>query len=370
MSDAAAPAGKPLAGLKVVEIASIGPGPFAAMMLADHGAEIIRLDRPGGANTGVSHKSKDPLLRGRPTLELNLKDLDNVQSALKLIDRADILIEGYRPGVMERLGLGPETCQARNPALVYGRMTGWGQEGPLAHAAGHDINYIALTGALDAVGTATSGPVPALNLIGDFGGGGMLLAFGVISAVFQAKLSGKGSIVDAAMVDGAALLMAMPFGLKAAGLWPGGREQNLLDGGAPFYGTYKTNDDKWVAIGSIEPPFWQQLCELLDLDAPIFANRMDRTYWPQLKALIGEKIATKTRDEWVVILEGTDVCFAPVLTMDEAPGHPHLAARSTLQMVNGIVQPAPAPRFDGITPVVPEADDTVLTIEEAIARWG
>ena len=360
---------KPLAGLRVVEIASIGPGPFAAMMLADHGADVIRVDRPGGANTGVSHRSKDPLLRGRRLVELDLKQPENVEKTLKLIEKADVLIEGYRPGVMERLGLSPKTCMERNPSLVFGRMTGWGQDGPLAKAAGHDINYIALTGALDAVGTQTSGPVPALNLIGDFGGGGMLLAFGVVSAVLKAKLSGIGSVIDAAMVDGAALLMTMPFGLKAAGFWSGGRQENLLDGGAPFYGTYKTSDGKWIAIGSIEEPFWNELCNLLQLESSLLAKRMNPGTWPEIKQLIAAKISEKTQAEWTKIFENTDACFAPVLSMDEVTSHPHNVARQIFQNVDDILQPAPAPRFDGVRPEISTVDLTPVDIDEVIAGW-
>lgn len=360
---------KPLAGLKVVEIASIGPGPFAAMMLADHGADVVRVDRPGGAKTGVSHRSKDPLLRGRRLVELNLKQPESVEKALQLVDNADVLIEGYRPGVMERLGLSPETCMQRNPSLVYGRMTGWGQDGPMAKAAGHDINYIALTGALDAVGTKTSGPVPALNLIGDFGGGGMLLAFGVVSAVLKAKLSGKGSVIDAAMVDGAALLMTMPFGLKAAGLWSGGRQGNLLDGGAPFYGTYNTSDDKWIAIGSIEQPFWNELCGLLGLDGEILTKRMDPSSWPEIKQQIVNKIAEKTQTEWTEIFERTDACVAPVLSMDEVNSHPHNLARNIFQNVDDILQPAPAPRFNGVEPKISSVDLAPNDIDTVIAGW-
>ncbi len=360
---------KPLAGLKVVEIASIGPGPFTAMMLADHGADVIRLDRPGGANTGVSHSTKDPMLRGRRLVELNLKQTDNVEQALKLIEQADILIEGYRPGVMERLGLGPDICMARNRALIYGRMTGWGQSGPLKQRAGHDINYIALTGALDAVGTKDSGPVPPLNLIGDFGGGGMLLAFGVISAVLKAKLSGEGSVVDAAMIDGAALLMCMPFGLKAAGLWPGGRQENLLDGGAPFYGTYRTSDNKWLALGAIEPPFWGELCELLELDDELLSGRMSAKNWPQLRALFSKKIATKTRDEWIVVFEGTDACVAPVLSMDEVVTEPHILARDIFQNIDGIVQPAPAPRYSKANPHINPVNLEPHDIGNLIREW-
>ncbi len=361
---------RPLAGLRIIEIASIGPGPFAAMMFADHGADVIRIDRPGGANTGVSHRSKDPMLRGRRLVELDLKQTDNVDKVLGLVENADVLIEGYRPSVMERLGLGPDVVMARNKALVYGRMTGWGQEGPLAKAAGHDINYIALTGALDAVGTKASGPVPALNLIGDFGGGGMLLAFGVVSAILKAKLSGKGSVVDAAMIDGAALLMTMPFGLKAAGYWPGGREENLLDGGAPFYGTYQTLDGKWVAIGAIEEPFWLELCQLLSLEGDILSRRMDPSTWPEIKAMILEKISAKSRAEWVVEFEGSNACFAPVMSMDEVEDHPHIAARSVFQNVDNILQPAPAPRFNGQTPKAAPVDLSLQNIDDIIDEWS
>ncbi len=360
---------KPLAGLKVVEIASIGPGPFAAMMLADHGAEVIRIDRPGGANTGVSHRTRDPLLRGRKVVELDLKVEGNAEKVLQLVEQADVLIEGYRPGVMERLGLGPDICMARNAKLVYGRMTGWGQDGPLARAAGHDINYIALTGALDAVGTVDSGPVPALNLIGDFGGGGMLLSFGVVSAVLKARLCGQGSVVDAAMVDGAALLMCMPFGLKAAGYWSGGREQNLLDGGAPFYGTYQTSDRKWVAIGSIEQPFWLELCTLLGLEGDILKKRMEPSNWLEIKAMVAARIAEKTRNEWVEIFAGSDACFAPVLSMDEVNDHPHTRGRQVFQKVDDILQPAPAPRFDGKMPKVAPVDTTPVDIGEVLKNW-
>lgn len=361
---------KPLDGLRIVEIASIGPGPFAAMMFADHGADVIRIDRPGGAKTGLSHMINDPLLRGRRMVELNLKNPENVEKTLTLIENADALIEGYRPGVMERLGLGPDVCMARNPSLAYGRMTGWGQQGPLAERAGHDINYIALTGALDAVGTQDSGPVPALNLIGDFGGGGMLLAFGIVSAVLQARLTGKGSVVDAAMIDGAALLMCMPFGLKSAGLWSGGRGQNLLDGGAPFYGTYQTLDDKWVAIGAIEPPFWNILCELLGLEGEILDRRMEPEFWPPIKEMISTKFAGKTQNAWAAIFEGTDGCFAPVLSMDEVGDHPHNQFREIFQEVDGVLQPAPAPRFDGQPASLNKVTRTPVDIDDVIAGWS
>lgn len=337
----------PLKGIKVVELASIGPGPFAAMMLADHGADVVRIDKPGGRNVGTSRSDKDPMLRGRRKVELNLKDPKDVERALALIDKADVLIEGYRPGVTERLGLGPKDCHARNPALVYGRMTGWGQDGPLAPRAGHDIDYIAITGALDAIGTSASGPVPPMNLVGDFGGGGMLIAYGICAALLPAKLSGKGTVVDAAMVEGTALLMTMPFSLKAQGLWPAGRGENLLDGGAPFYGTYATSDGQWIALGAIEEPFWQELLQKLELDAPVLEKRMLRDHWGEIRQLIADKIAARPRSHWEQVFDGSDACFAPILSMEEAPDHPHNAARGVFQTVDGVVQPAPAPRYTG-----------------------
>lgn len=361
---------KPLEGIRVVELASIGPGPFAAMMLADHGADVVRIEKPGGRDVGTSKFDKDPLLRGRRTVELDLKSEHDVEKALALIAKADVLIEGFRPGVTERLGLGPTDCHATNPALVYARMTGWGQEGPLAQAAGHDINYIALAGALDAVGTKSSGPVPPLNLVGDFGGGGMLVAYGICAALLPAKISGKGSVIDAAMLDGAALLMTMPFGLKAQGLWPAGRGNNLLDGGAPFYGTYQTSDGRWVAIGAIEEPFWQILIQSLELDAEVLKHRMDRTYWPQITTLIAEKIAAETLAHWERVFEGSDACFAPVLSMDEVVNHPHSAERQVFQTVNGVTQPAPAPRFNGETPNVNPTDTTAIDYESVLNGWS
>ena len=361
---------KPLAGIRIVEIASIGPGPFCAMMLADHGADIIRIEKPGGRDVGTSRSDKDPLLRGRRKIELDLKQVGDVEKALQLIGKADALIEGFRPGVMERLGLGPAECHELNPALVYGRMTGWGQSGPLAPRAGHDINYIALTGALDAIGTKESGPVPPLNLVGDFGGGGMLLAFGISTALLQARLNGKGTVIDAAMAEGAALLMTMPFGLRAQGIWPNGRGDNLLDGGAPFYGTYRTADGKWVGIGAIEEPFWQELIAKLELDQPVLSKRYNNTYWPQISALIGEKIATKTRDEWDAVFEGSDACYAPVLSMDEVMTHPHNAERGTFGDSAGVVQPAPAPRFDGVDTSIPETDMTACDYDAILKEWS
>lgn len=359
----------PLAGIKVVELASIGPGPFAAMMLADHGADVVRVDKPGGRNVGTSRSDKDPMLRGRRKVELNLKDPDDVEKAMALIEKADVLIEGYRPGVTERLGLGPEDCHKRNPALVYGRMTGWGQDGPLAPRAGHDIDYIAITGALDAIGTPESGPVPPMNLVGDFGGGGMLIAYGICAALLPAKLSGKGTVVDAAMVEGTALLMTMPFSLKAQGLWPAGRGENMLDGGAPFYGTYPTSDGKWIALGAIEEPFWQELITLLGLGGDLMAKRMQREHWPEIRAEIADKVAANTRAHWEQVFEGTDACFAPILTMDEAPSHPHNVSRGVFQTVDGVVQPAPAPRYGGEALPTQATDMTAVDFDDVLTSW-
>ncbi len=360
---------KPLEGVRVVELASIGPGPFAAMMLADHGADVIRIEKPGGRSVGTSRSDKDPMLRGRRKVELDLKNPNDVSKTLDLIASADVLIEGFRPGVTERLGLGPEDCHAINLALVYGRMTGWGQDGPLAPRAGHDINYIAITGALDAIGTKESGPVPPMNLVGDFGGGGMLIAYGICAALLPAKLSGKGTVVDAAMVEGTALLMTMPYGLKAQGLWPAKRGGNLLDGGAPFYGTFETSDGKWAAIGAIEEPFWQELIAKLQLVGDVLKHRMDRTYWPQIRGLIAGAISTNTQAHWNGVFDGSDACYAPILSMDDAINHPHNMARGVLQNIDGVVQPAPAPRYDGETPSVPFTDMTAVDYDAALASW-
>ena len=332
----------PLAGLRVVEFAGIGPGPFAAMMLADMGADVVRIDRAGSTLLGLDY---DVLNRGRRSIALDLKRPEAVEVALRLVENADALIEGFRPGVMERLGLGPDICLARNPRLAYGRITGWGQEGPLAHAAGHDINYIALSGALHAIGTQDGGPVVPLNLIGDFGGGGMLLAFGLVCAVLEARNSGTGQVVDAAMTDGAALLMAMIYGMAGNGQWTDQRQANLLDGGAPYYGTYRCADGKWVAVGALEPQFYALLLDKLGLDDPAFRAQSDRSMWPRLRTALADAFARRTRQEWCVILQGTDSCFAPVLDLAEAPAHPHNASRGTLVERDGIVQPAPAPRF-------------------------
>ncbi len=362
--------GKPLDGIRVVELASIGPGPFAAMMLADHGADVIRIEKPGGRNVGTSHFDMDPMLRGRRKIELDLKKRDHAERALDLIAKADVLIEGFRPGVTERLGLGPVECHERNPALVYGRMTGWGQDGPLANCAGHDINYIAITGALDAVGTRESGPVPPMNLVGDFGGGGMLMAYGICAALLPAKLSGKGTVIDAAMVEGTALLMTMPYSLKAQGLWAGGRGNNLLDGGAPFYGTYETSDDGWMAVGAVEEPFWQEFLALMNLDGSVLGQRMDSTAWAEIHDLIKKTFLKETREHWTHVFEGSDACVAPVLTMDEAASHPHNEARNVFQNIEGVVQPAPAPRFDGASPVAAKTDTSPVDYLSVLEDWS
>ena len=336
----------PLAGIRIIEMAGIGPAPFAAMMLSDMGAEVIRIDRKGRpeANDFDVLKNGGFLNRGRRSIALDLKKAQAVSAVLDLIASADALLEGFRPGVMERLGLGPQACLARNPALVYGRITGWGQNGPLAHAAGHDINYIALTGALHAIGKAEA-PVPPLNMLGDFGGGAMFVAFGMVCALLEARASGQGQVVDAAMSDGAALLMAMQYSFKSMGHWQNTRESNLLDGGAPFYGTYRCADGQWLAVGAIEPRFHDLLIDTLELSPEAFAERWNPEQWPHLRQLLADTFLTRTRSEWCAMLEGTDACVAPVLDMDEAPNHPHNLARQTFVRHGEVMQPAPAPRF-------------------------
>ena len=360
---------KPLANVRIIEIASIGPGPFAAMMLADHGADVVRIDRPGGAGTGFPLGPHDPTQRGRRTVELDLKRSGDRDRALALIERADALLEGYRPGVMERLGLGPDECRARNPRLVFARMTGFGQHGPLAKAAGHDINYIALSGALHAIGPDRR-PMPPLNLVGDYGGGGMLLLFGLLAALLRARESGEGATVDAAMVDGASLLMAMPQGLRAAGMWPGKREENLLDGGAPFYRCYRTKDDRWIAIGAIEEPFWRELRERMSLDDPLYDRRMDPKAWKKIGERLDAEFAQRTRAEWCDLLEGTDVCFSPVLAMDEVHEHESAAARDAFERKGGVTHPAPAPRYDGEREGPAEIDLQPIAFADALKSWS
>ena len=362
----------PLLGIKL-EFAGLGPAPFCTVMLADMGAEVVRIDRkaadPGGP-PGLFDPKLDILNRARRPVALDLKRLEAVEAALKLIESADILIEGFRPGVLERLGLGPEVCLKRNPRLVYGRMTGWGQYGPLAHAAGHDINYIALTGALHAIGCREGAPVAPLNLVGDFGGGAMLLAFGVLCALTDARTSGHGQVVDAAMTDGAGLLMAMMYTFKAMGQWSNERGTNLLDGEAHFYGTFKCADGKWISIGAIEPQFYALLLEKCGLDDPAFEAQLDRSRWPALKDKLAAVFGTKTRDEWCAVMQGTDVCFAPVLDLDEASEHPHNRARGAFIEIDGVVQPAPAPQFSRTVPEVPGAPALPgACTEAALADW-
>ena len=355
----------PLAGIRIVEFAGIGPGPFAAMLFADMGADVIRIDRKGGR----APSQMEIYLRGRKTVALDLKKPEAVEAALKLIEKADALIEGFRPGVMERLGLGPEVCLKRNAKLVYGRMTGWGQTGPLANAAGHDINYIALSGALHAMGNNGQKPVPPLNLVGDFGGGALYLAFGIACGIIEAKNSGKGQVVDAAMTDGAASLMTMFYGMSASGFWQDQRGSNMLDSGAHFYDTYETKDGKFVAIGSIEPQFYKELMEKTGITDPAFTAQMDRSAWPALKEKLAAVIKTKTRDEWDAIMLGSDVCYAPVLSLKEAPKHPHNVARETFVEIDGVVQPAPAPRFSRTPPKV-QGGVTGAENDAALSGWG
>ncbi|EKF75026.1 CAIB/BAIF family protein [Alcanivorax hongdengensis A-11-3] len=333
----------PLHGLTFIELAGIGPGPFCGMMLADMGATVIRVDRPGGnPHAAIGHSI---LFRNRQNLALDLKSPQGIETILRLCESADGLFEGFRPGVAERLGVGPEQCQARNPKLVYGRMTGWGQTGPLAQAAGHDMNYISLSGALHAMGRAGEKPAIPLNLVGDFGGGGMMLAFGMVCAALEAQRSGQGQVVDSSMVEGSAALMAMFYGLRSQGLFTDNRGTHMLDSGAPFYEVYETADGKYVSIGSIEPQFYAQLCQLAQLPAEDFGNQLDMQRWPQMKEKLAAVIKQKTRDQWTALMEGTDVCFAPVLGLEEAPDHPHNRARESFVTVNGVVQPAPTPRF-------------------------
>lgn len=358
----------PLEGVRIVEFEGIGPGPFSGMLLSDMGADVIRIDGPRSRSGGGA---RDVVGRGRRSIALDLKNPADLETCLQLIERADALIEGYRPGVMERLGLGPDVVLARNPKLVYGRMTGWGQFGPLAMAAGHDLNYIALTGALWATGRDGEPPAPPLNLIGDYGGGAMYLVMGLLAGIISARSTGKGQVVDAAMTDGAASLTAMFWGMRAAGIWQDKRDANLLDGGAHFYDTYETSDGQWVSIGSIEPQFYALLREKAGLSDPAFDAQMDRSAWPALTEKIAAVIRTKTRDEWCALMEGTDVCFAPVLSWEEATRHPHNVARQTFVELDGVMQPAPAPRFSatpssikGPAPKPGQHRDAIL------ADWG
>ncbi len=362
----------PLEGVKVVEIAGIGPGPFCAMVLADLGAEVVRVDRADRVPGQMPDEpSLDLLNRGRQSIGVDLKTPEGVEVVLRLVELADVLVEGFRPGVAERLGIGPDECTARNPRLVYGRMTGWGQSGPYASMAGHDINYIALAGVLSNIGRAGQAPVPPINLVGDFGGGGMLLALGVCAALVETARSGRGQVIDAAMTDGAALLATMVHSLAAMGHW-GERGTNMLDTGAHFYDVYECADGEYVSIGSIEPQFYAELLRLTGLDqADDLPPQMDREAWPATKARVAEVIRSRTRDEWVALMEGSDVCFAPVLSMAEAYRHPHNADRETFVEVAGVMQPAPAPRFSR-TPgeISSPPPHPGQHTDELLAAWG
>jgi len=350
----------PLSGVRVLELAGLGAAPFAGMVLSDLGADVLRVDRGGRQDAAPD----DPLNRGRRSVVLDLKSEAGLAVALRLADAADVLSEGFRPGVAERLGIGPQVCTARNPRLVYARMTGWGQHGTLSARAGHDINYIALAGALDPIGRAGGPPVPPLNLVGDFGGGGMLLALGVTAALWERERSGRGQVVDAAMVDGAALLTSFLHGLRGAGLWTDERGTNLLDGGAPFYDTYETADGRYMAVGALEPQFYALLLDGLGLSAAELPDQHDRTGWPVLRARFAAVFATRTRDDWAAHFADIDACVTPVLGLAEAPHHPHNAERGTFTAVGGLVQPAPAPRFSRTPAAVQRPPAT------ALSEWG
>ena len=361
----------PLKGFKIIELAGIGPGPFCGMMLADMGAEVIRVERVGAAQ--ATHAPKDVLTRNRRSIAVDLKSREGVEAVLRLVEKADGLIEGFRPGVTERLGLGPQDCQGRNPRLVYGRMTGWGQEGPMAQAAGHDINYISLAGALHAIGRNGERPVPPLNLVGDFGGGGMLLAYGMVCGILEVTKSNRGQVIDAAMVDGTAALMAMFYSMSASGVFDTQRGTNMLDGGAHFYDTYETADGEYISIGSIEPQFYALLMEKAGLDTDYFQPQMDRGRWGELKAKLTEVFRTKTQAQWCEIMEGSDVCFAPVLNLIDAADHPHNKARNSYQTVAGMLQQSPAPRFsrtpaaDIAPPRVPGEDTAAVLADYGLS---
>jgi len=361
-----------LSGYKIVEFAGIGPAPMCAMLLADMGADVLRIDRAEDAALGVALETKYSLLsRGRKSVAIDLKKPAGVAAAMKLIEKADALLEGFRPQVMERLGLGPDQCLKRNPRLIYGRMTGWGQEGPLAHAAGHDINYIALSGVLASIGRRGEAPVPPLNLVGDFGGGGLYLALGVVAGLLEAQKSGKGQVVDSAMVDGAASLLTAIYGMHASGMWSEQRGENILDTGAHFYDVYETKDGQYVSIGSIEAKFYAELLKRAGLEGQEMPRQMDRKAWPDLKEKFAALFKAKTRDEWCKIMEGSDICFAPVLSMAEAPSHPHNQHRGTFVEVEGVVQPGPAPRFSRTPSKIqrPPSKPGEHT-EEALHEWG
>ena len=361
----------PLNGLKVIELAGIGPGPMAAMLLADMGATVLRVDRKEPAGLGVPRPQKyDLLLRNRRSLALDLKDPQAVQLVLDLVTSSDILIEGFRPGVTERIGLGPEACHARNPRLVYGRITGWGQDGPLAQEVGHDLNYIALTGALHAIGRAGQAPTPPINLVGDFGGGTLYLVMGVLAALHEAQRSGKGQVVDAAMVDGIASLMTQPHGTFAAGLMTNQRGTNITDSGAPFYEVYQCSDERWISLAPVEVKFYAEALRVLGLPQ-LLADQWKRETWPAAKERIAAVIRTRNQDEWCVLFEGVQACFAPVLTLDEACDHPHLKARRTYAEIDGVTQPMPAPRFSRTPCATPRPFEPwrIQDAQEILSPW-
>jgi alpha-methylacyl-CoA racemase len=363
----------PLSGYRIIEIAGIGPGPFCAMLFADMGAEVIRVERAQAVRPGASGTIMDVSVRSRKNIAIDLKNPEGVEALLKLVEKADAIIEGFRPGVMERLGVGPDACLARNPKIVFGRMTGWGQDGPYAQAAGHDINYISLAGALAHYGREGQDPTPPLNMVGDFGGGGMFLAYGVVCALLEAQKSGEGQVVDTAMVDGTAILMSMFWGMKQAGVYDEDRPgTNLLDTGAHFYDAYRTKDGKYVSFGSIEPQFYAEMLQKLGLENdPEFARQMDKSAWPNLKKRMREIIAGRTREEWNAIFEMSDVCYAPVLTMSEAAQHPHNVARNAFLDIDGLKQPAPAPRFSRTVPATPTPGaHPGQNTREVLTAWG
>ncbi|MEU4449026.1 CaiB/BaiF CoA-transferase family protein [Actinosynnema sp. NPDC050801] len=347
----------PLEGLKVVELAGLAPGPFGCMVLADLGASVVRVDRVGGA-AGSTDSGVPVLGRGRRSIGVDIRRPEGAELVLRLVGESDVLVEGFRPGVTERLGIGPAQCLARNRRLIYGRMTGWGQDGPLADRAGHDITYISVAGALEPIGRAGAPPTVPLNIIGDFGGGGLLLAIGVLAALYERERSGRGQVVDAAMVDGAALLTTFLHGMSSVGAWPGGRGTNLLDGGAPFYDVYEAADGRFVGIGALEEKFYAELLVVLGLADARLPSRHDPANWPELRARIAAAVATRTRDEWAALAEGTDACLAPVLAPGEAPGYGHNARRGTFVEVGGLAQPAPAPRFERTPAATPSPPPT------------
>ncbi len=372
MADAAPGRGGPLAGIRVVELAGIGPAPLCCSLLADLGADVVRIDRNAPANLGFEFAGPraDVRRRSRPSVAVDLKHPRGVETVLRLVERADAVIDPMRPGVMERLGLGPDACLERNPRLVYGRMTGWGQDGPLAQAAGHDLNYIAITGVLNAIGPKAK-PMPPLNVVGDMGGGAMFLAVGLLAAILEARGSGKGQVVDVAMSEGSAYLALGTFGLAAVGEFVDARESNILDGGAHFYGCYETKDGKFVSIAALEEKFYALLLKTLGLDAQALPAQMDKTQWPAMRERFAEIFRGKTRDEWCAIMEGTDICFAPVLSFAEAPQHPHNRARGAYVTVDGIAQPAPAPKFSRTPASVKHGPPAYgAQTEETLARWG